>query len=101
MDLIEIIKIGSVLCLGSIIQSSSGFGFGLFALPLLLLIGIALPESVIIIVIGSAVQKIAAVSRLRKAVDWKGHAPFMAVGLAALPLGVYCLYRVSLLSQPL
>lgn len=100
MDIIEMIKIGSVLCLGSIIQSSSGFGFGLFALPLLLLMGIPLPESVVIIVIGSAVQKIAAISRLWKAVDWKGQAPFMAVGLAALPLGVYCLYRVSLLSQP-
>jgi len=100
MDIIEISKIGGVLCLGSIIQSSSGFGFGLFALPLLLLMGHPLPESVVIIVIGSAVQKIAAVSRLWKAVDWKGQAPFMAVGLAALPLGVYCLYRVSLLSQP-
>jgi uncharacterized membrane protein YfcA len=100
MDFIEIAKIGTILCLGSMIQSSSGFGFGLFALPLLLFMGFALPESVIIIVIGSAMQKIAAISQLWKAADWKGQAPYMAVGLASLPLGVYCLYQVSLLSQP-
>jgi len=100
MDIIETVKIGGVLCLGSMIQSSSGFGFGLFALPLLLLMGFQLLESVVIIVIGSAIQKVAAVTRLWHAVDWRGQAPFMAVGLIALPIGVYSLYRVSLLSQP-
>jgi len=100
MDLFETIKMGSILGLGSIVQSSSGFGFGLFAIPLFLLMGFALPESVIMVVIASAVQKIAAVSQLWKAADWKGQAPYMAIGLVSLPLGVYCLYRVSLLSQP-
>ncbi len=101
MSLIEIIKIGAILCLGSIVQSSSGFGFGLFAIPLFLLMGFVLPETVIIVVIASAVQKIAAVSHLWKAADWKGQAPYMATGLVSLPLGVYCLYQVSLLSQPI
>jgi uncharacterized membrane protein YfcA len=100
MDLFETIKIGSILCLGSIVQSSSGFGFGLFAIPLFLLMGFALPETVIMVVIASAVQKIAAVFQLWKAADWKGQAPYMAIGLVSLPLGVYCLYQVSLLSQP-
>lgn len=100
MDIIEIIKIGCILCLGSMVQSSSGFGFGLFAIPLFLLMGFALPETVIMAVIASAVQKIAAVSHLWKAADWKGQAPYMATGLVSLPLGVYCLYQVSLLSQP-
>jgi uncharacterized membrane protein YfcA len=100
MDLIEIIKIGSILCLGSIVQSSSGFGFGLFAVPLFLFLGFPLPETVIIIVVGAAVQKIAAISHLWKAADWKGQAPYMAIGLAMMPVGVYCLYQVSLLNQP-
>jgi uncharacterized membrane protein YfcA len=100
MDIIEILKIGSILALGSMIQSSSGFGFGLLAVPLFLLMGFTLPETVIMVVIGSAVQKITAVSYLWKAVDWKGQAPYMAVGLATLPLGVYGLYRVSFLAQP-
>jgi uncharacterized membrane protein YfcA len=100
MTLIEIIKIGSILFLGSMVQSSSGFGFGLLAIPLFLLMGFALPETVAMVVIASAVQKIAAISQLWKAADWKGQAPYMATGLVSLPLGVYCLYRVSLLSQP-
>ena len=100
MDLVEIIKIGGIMVLGGMVQSSSGFGFGLFAIPLFLLMGFALPETVIMVVIASAVQKIAAVSQLWKAADWKGQAPYIATGLVSLPLGVYCLYRVSLLSQP-
>lgn len=99
MDIIEIIKIGSIMILGSFIQSSSGFGFGLFAVPLLLFMGFNLPETVIIVVIGSAVQKITAVTQLWKSTDWKGQAPFMAIGLASLPLGIYCMYRVSFLGQ--
>ena len=99
MDIAEIVKIGSIMILGSIIQSSSGFGFGLFAVPLLLFMGFNLPETVIIVVIGSAIQKITALTQLWKAADWKGQAPFMAVGLASLPLGIYCMYRVSFLSQ--
>ena len=100
MELLDIIKIGMIMILGSLVQSSSGFGFGLFAVPLFLLMGFPLPETVIMVVIGSAVQKIAALSQLRKAVDWKGQAPYMAIGLVTLPLGVYSLYRVSLLGQP-
>ena len=45
MDLGEIVKIGSVLLLGGVIQSSIGFGFGLFAIPLLLFMKISLPET--------------------------------------------------------
>jgi uncharacterized membrane protein YfcA len=100
MDIIEIIKIGSIMGLGSIVQSSSGFGFGLFVIPLFLFMGFALPETVIMAVIASAVQKIAAVSHLWEAADWKGQAPYMAAGLVSLPLGVYCLSQVSLLGQP-
>jgi uncharacterized membrane protein YfcA len=100
MDVFELMKIGGVMLVGSLIQSSSGFGFGLFAVPLFLFMGFSLPDTVIMVVIGSAVQKITAVSYLWKAADWKGHAPYMIVGLLTLPLGVYCMYRVSFLSQP-
>ena len=34
--MIEILQIGGALVLGGIIQSSSGFGFGLFIIPVLL-----------------------------------------------------------------
>lgn len=100
MELIELLKIGGILIIGSVIQSSSGFGFGLFALPLFLFMGFGLPETVIIIVIASAIQKITAVSYLWKAADWRGQAPFMAVGLLTLPLGVFAMYHISFMNDP-
>ncbi|MCK5055310.1 MAG: sulfite exporter TauE/SafE family protein [Candidatus Aminicenantes bacterium] len=99
MDIIEIVKIGIVLTAGSIIQSSSGFGFGLFAIPLLLFLGFSLPAAVMIVVIGSAIQKIFAVIALWKAVNWKELSPFMMVGLLSLPLGVYFMYSLTFLDQ--
>lgn len=99
MDIIEIIKIGIVLTTGSIIQSSSGFGFGLFAIPLLLLCGFSLPAAVMVVVIGSAFQKIFALLSLWKAVDWREIFPYMTVGLLSLPLGVYFMYGLTFLDQ--
>jgi len=100
MDIIELVKICGILFIGSVIQSSSGFGFGLFALPLFLFMGFGLPEAVIMMVIASAIQKAAVVSYLRKAVDWRGQAPFMAIGLLTLPLGIFAMYGISFMSDP-
>ena len=99
MDIFEIVKIGIVLTAGSIIQSSSGFGFGLFAIPLLLFFGLNLPAAVTIVVIGSAIQKVFAIISLWKAVDWKEMLPFMTIGLLSLPLGVYFMYGLTSLDQ--
>lgn len=97
MEPLTVLWVVLVMVLGGFIQSSSGFGFGLFAVPLFLLFGFTLPDTVIMVVIASAIQKMAAVYSLRRSVDWRGHAPFMLTGLAALPLGVLGLYRASLL----
>jgi len=99
LDIIELIKAGGILMVGSLIQSSSGFGFGLLAVPLFLLMGFPLPETVIVIVIGSAIQKVIAVGYLRRSADWRGHRRFMAVSLAALPLGVFLMYKVSFMNH--
>lgn len=101
MDLGEIVKIGSVLLLGGVIQSSIGFGFGLFAIPLLLFMKISLPETVMIVIISSAIQKIVATTHLRKFVKWKELYPMMAVGFFTLPLGIYMMFRVSTLDHSL
>jgi uncharacterized membrane protein YfcA len=95
MNIGEILKIGSVLLLGGVIQSSTGFGFGLFAIPLLLFMKISLPETVIIVILSSAIQKVAATTHLRKFIKWKELYPMMAVGFFSLPLGIYLMFRVS------
>ncbi|MGE5340353.1 MAG: sulfite exporter TauE/SafE family protein [Candidatus Omnitrophota bacterium] len=99
MAIIELLKIGAVLILGSIVQSSSGFGFSLVSLPFLLFMGLGLPEAVMTIMVASAFQKITAVSYLWKSIDWKGHASFMAIGFLSIPLGVYSMYRISFFSK--
>lgn len=93
------IKIGPILMLGSLIQGSAGFGFSLFALPIMLYLGYSLPESVIIMVMGSSVQKVMAIVYLWKATEWRGHAPYMIAGILALPLGVFAMYHIAFLPQ--
>jgi len=99
MNIIEMIKIGSVMIVGSFIQGSSGFGFGLFAVPLLLFWGFSLPVSVIIVVIGSAIQKIFAIAALWRAANWKEISPYIIAGLVSLPAGVFVMYNISALGQ--
>jgi uncharacterized membrane protein YfcA len=99
MDIVEILKIGSVMILGGIIQSSSGFGFGLFAIPILLFFGFDLASTVAMVIIGSAIQKLMAVKYLKDDLDWKEMAPFFIIGLLALPLGIYGMFKVSFMDQ--
>lgn len=99
MNIIEIVEVGTIMILGGIIQSSVGFGFGLFALPILLFFGFDLPAAVIIVIIGSAIQKLTAVRVLSHAFKWKDLFPYMAVGLMSLPLGVTLMFRLSTLDQ--
>lgn len=87
------------MILGGFIQSSAGFGYGLFVIPMLLFLGFNLPETVMIVVIGSAIQKITAVSYMRKEVKWREIFPYIGVGHLTLPIGVYLMYRVSFLEQ--
>ncbi len=101
MEMLEIVRIGTVMILGGIIQSSSGFGFGLFAIPLLLFFGFDLPATVTMVIIGSAIQKVTALKYLKDDLDWKEMRPFMLVGLLTLPLGVYTMFKISSMDQEL
>jgi len=87
------------MILGSIIQSSSGFGFGLFAIPILLFFGFDLPAAVTMAIIGSAIQKVTAVNYLKDELNWKEMFPYMLTGLVSLPLGIYAMFKVSAMDQ--
>ena len=99
MDITAILKVGSVMILGSIIQSSSGFGFGLFAIPIFLFFGFDLESTVIMVVIGSAIQKVSAINSLKEHLDWREMAPFVFTGLVALPLGIFAMFKISGMDQ--
>ena len=92
-------RIAIVLFVGGFIQSSAGFGFGLFALPLLLFLKLQLQEAVIMVIIGSAIQKIMGIRYFRKVINLREISPLIISGLAGLPIGLYLMFRVSGLQQ--
>ncbi len=92
-------RIAIVLFVGGFIQSSAGFGFGLFALPLLLFLKLQLQEAVIMVIIGSAIQKIIGIRYFRKVINLREISPLIVSGLAGLPIGLYLMFRVSGLQQ--
>jgi uncharacterized protein len=81
----------AVLCMASVLQSMVGFAFGLFAIPLLLLIGLE-PEQAIAMVAAAVVAQTGfGVYRHRREADWGAIAPFVVVGMIGTPLGVMLL----------
>ena len=91
--------VGLALFFASMLQSTVGFGFSLFVVPLLLLQDFTLVNAVTIGIVGSTAHRIMAVTHMRRAVDWRTLLPMMLVGLLALPLGLTLMYYVSSLEQ--
>ena len=85
----------AVLCAGALLQSAAGFGFGLFAVPALLIMGFPLPQAIMLTVAGSAVQKALGVIELKKAVCWRELSPLIISGLIALPVGLWFMLRLT------
>lgn len=86
----------AILFTGALVQSAAGFGFGLFAVPALLVTGFSLPQAVMLCVVGSALQKIVAMWTLRRHVPWRSLRPLIISGLATLPIGFWLMHRLTL-----
>ncbi len=95
LSLFLLFKVSIVLFLGGFIQSSAGFGFGLFSLPILLFFKFKLQEAVIIIILGSSIQKIIGIRYFKKIIDHKELSPLIISGLIGLPIGLYFMFKVS------
>jgi len=80
----------------SALQASVGFGFSLFAIPLLLMtLKLPLPHIVLIAMTSSMTQRCIAVYKLRRSVGWRDLAPMIAAAILALPIGLLLLKYVS------
>ena len=96
METTEIIAIALTLGGGSLLQSGVGFGFGLFVVPLLLLItDLALYNTIGLMAAAGLIQSIVSVYYLRRHVDWKTLLPLMVVGIIGLQLGVWLQYALA------
>ncbi|MCK4873839.1 MAG: sulfite exporter TauE/SafE family protein [Phycisphaerales bacterium] len=97
MDLDYIILIGIVLIAGSTLQSAAGFGFGMFAIPILILMGSQSYEAITIIAICSAVQTIIGAYTLRAHIHWKQAAGLTAVAVVFIPAGIWVQHQITFL----
>jgi uncharacterized membrane protein YfcA len=91
----QFLLVGAILLASSVVQGAVGFASGMFATPLLMLIGITLPDSVAISMVASALQNITAAWQLRQQIDYRLALRPMLLRFATLPLGVWALFYVG------
>jgi uncharacterized membrane protein YfcA len=83
------IAIAIVVVLGSTLQSAAGFAFGMFAIPLLIILGSESYEAIAIISICGAVQTVLGSIALRHHIHWRQVGGMIALAGACLPIGVW------------
>jgi len=98
MDLLHIAYVASVMCLAGIIQSAVGFAFALFAMPLLIWIGMPLPNAMATVAVCSLIQAVLGAGRLRDAVPWRLSLITTGVRLVTVVAGLFILRRLTVLS---
>lgn len=99
LDLIHILLIAVILLASSLLQATIGFASGLLAIPLMLVVGMSLPEAVTVNLIASGIQNVVGAWRLREHVDFKQVTRPSLLRLVTLPLGVYLLHLSGSLAQ--
>lgn len=87
----KLILIGVILGIGSVIQSAAGFGFGMFSISGLLLVGLEPQVAITCSSICSFSQTVLATWRFRRFMDWKRLGRLVAIGLPMVPVGAMLL----------
>ncbi len=82
---------GGILLFCAFVQSAVGFAFSLFSNALLLLSGLALPETVLLSTLASTLQRLSMTFTLWRHVPWRTTLPLSGVCLLTLPLGILSL----------
>ncbi len=84
----ELVVIGIIVFIGSVIQGTVGFGFGLFAVPALTWTGTSLSGAVAILLVSTLSQAVFATYYLREHIVWKEVIPAATVRFITIPIGV-------------
>jgi uncharacterized membrane protein YfcA len=71
LDFVHIAGAAGVILLASTIQSAVGFAFALFSAPLLIWLGMPLPNTIATMAVCSSIQSAAGARELRAAVPWR------------------------------
>ena len=94
IEMLDIVLAGVIICLGMAVQSAVGFGSALFAIPLLVWIGIPLPNVIALVATCSMVQAVIGVRVLKADVPWRLSFTAIAVMMAGLFVGLFMLGRL-------
>ena len=92
---INLIGAGTVLFLGSLLQGAVGFGFGLFAIPILVWVGVRLSEAVAIVSVSIFIQVLVATYQLRRDVLWRQVLPATLIRYLTIPIGITVLLAID------
>ncbi|MBK1792420.1 sulfite exporter TauE/SafE family protein [Persicirhabdus sediminis] len=100
MDALHLSLAAIILCLSSAAQSAVGFGYALFATPLLVCLGVPLPTAMIIVASCSLFQASTGAYKLREHIPWKIVFKGCAIRSIATMLGVTLMFVLIGMSQP-
>lgn len=91
------VAVALVMLLGSALQSAAGFGFGMFAIPLLMLLGVPSYEAIAILSVCSFAQTFPGMIALRRHIVWRSLlGPIILAGIF-MPVGIWLLRSINLL----
>lgn len=101
MDLhaVDVAAAGAIICFAVAAQAAVGFGSALFAIPLLVLLGIPLPEIIVLVATCSMMQTIIGARKLRENVPWRPAFAAISVMTVGLVLGLVLLSRLANLNK--
>jgi len=81
--------VGLVLMFAAVVQSAVGFAFALFAVPMMVALGVPLPQSVVMGSMCSMAMSATAAWHLRDHVPWRQIAPMACLTALTVPLGIW------------
>ncbi len=88
MSVTELVGAAFIVLGGSVVQTIAGFGMGLFSVPLLLLLGFPLSESVALAVGAGAVQLVLGLRSVHHEVVWKDAIRLALIQAVCVPVGM-------------
>lgn len=97
MDLtaLQYLEVGVIFFLSSIVQGAVGFAAGLFGIPLLLMVGIDLPEAITISMVSSIIQSALGYYQIGHEVEVRDAVRPLVIRIASLPLGAAALWLTT------
>jgi len=87
----QLLPAGLIVMIAATIQSAMGFAFSLFCIPLLLGVGLSLPQAIGVAVVPTLFQRVHMCIHLRRDIKWRKVLPLAPPALIGLPIGLWLL----------